>query len=318
VLLAMAGATGCAGNTSSPVAVRVGGVAIDQAAVDHLARAVTLGTPVAGALGRSSSTPRQTALDFLISADWAIEAAAERGLGVSDGAVERGVKERTQAVPNGRSEFEKEIASTGQTLGDVKLEVKAALATARLRDFLSKRVAPVTQAQIADYYKRHPQRFRIPNRRRVDLIEAIHGYGHAIALGKQLGPGKRFAEKALHELVARQAPYEEAHRENHQLIQAIFTATPGRVARPVSFNDKWVLLVVRKLVPGSIKPLSKVSAHIAERLSSERQRQAMASFLEAYRREWTAKTRCHTGFVVQNCSEYRGPLEPESSLLVGE
>ncbi len=314
-LLLLPALPGCGSDSSSPVVVRVGTVAIEKATVGHWARAIRLGSTIEGALGRSSSTPRQKVLEFLISSNWAIGAAAERGLGVSEGAVARGLGERIAAAPHGRGEFEEEISATGQTLADVKFEVKAALAAAALRESLSRSVAPVSEAQTADYYRRHLQSFRIPDRRVVDLIESIHGYAHAIALGKQLGPGTRFAKRALRELVPRQTPYEDAHRENGQLVRAIFAAFPGQVARPVSFNHAWVLLVVRKLVHGSIKALSEVQTEISERLSGERHRQALASFLAAYRREWIAKTSCEVGFVVQGCSGYRGPLAPEGNPL---
>jgi hypothetical protein len=314
-LLLAGGLCGCAGARSSPVVIHVGMATIDRATVDHWTRAIELGSAIEGVLGRSSSTPRQKALDFLISANWAIAAAAERGLGISDGAVARGLMEKIEGAPDGRSEFEKEIAATGQTLEDVRLEVRAALAASRLREHISKGVAPVTRRQVAAYYEHHLQSFRVPDRRLVDLIEAIHGYANAVALGRRLGPGERFAKRALHESVARQTSDEAAHRENHQLVHAIFTATPGRVAKPVSFNNAWVILVVRKLVPGHIRPLGKVYAEIAERLSGERRHRALTSFLEAYRREWTARTRCLPGFVVQKCSEYRGRLVPEGNLL---
>lgn len=317
-LLLAVGAAGCGGARSSPVVVRVGTVTIDRAAVDHWAKAVELGSPLEGALGRSSSTPRQEALEFLISSNWAIGAAAEHGLAVSDSAVARGLKERIDGAPNGRAEFEREAESTGQTLADVKLEVKAALALAALRELVSRSVQPVTATQVADYYRTHLQRFRIPDRRWVDLIEAIPSYAHAVALGKELGTGKRFAKRALRELVAYQTPYEAAHSENPRLVHAIFAAVPGRVARPVRFNNHWVLMVVRKLVPGSTKSLSEVRAEIVERLAKERHRLALASFVEAYGRDWTAKTRCRGGFVVQKCSEYRGRLTSEGDLLAGE
>jgi foldase protein PrsA len=92
----------------------------------------------------------------------------------------------------------------------------------------------------------------------------------------------------------------------------------GQVAAPASFNNKWVLLVVRKLIPPSMKPLSQVSAQISERLSEERHAQALASFLKAYRQEWRAKTHCKAGFIVQRCAEYRGREVPEGNPLTGE
>jgi hypothetical protein len=313
-LLLLAGTTGCGSAGPSPVVVRVGTAKIDRATVDHWTRAIALGSTVEGVTGRSSSTPRQKALEFLISADWAIGAAADHGLVVSEDAVERGLKERIEAAPNGRGEFEEEISATGQTLADVKLEVKASLASARLRESLTKRVSPVTQAQIADYYKHHLQSFRIPDRRWVDLIEEIHGYAHAVALGKRLGSEARFRKRAMRELVTRDTPYEDAHHDwKAPMLHAIFATPLGRVGGPVSFHYMWVLFVVRKRVPGSVKPLSEVSAEISERLSEERHRRALASFLETYRREWTAKTSCRAGFVVQKCSGYRGQLVSEGN-----
>jgi hypothetical protein len=318
VLLAAMGAAGCASKRSNPVVVRVGSVAIDKATVDHWTRAIELGSTVEGALGWMGSTPRKKALEFLISADWAIGAAAERGLEVTSGAIARGVEGRIAAAPHGRAEFEEEISATGQTLADVEFEVKAALAASALRRSPMQRSAPVTPAQVAAYYKRHLQSFRIPERRLVDLIEYIDGYARAVALGKRLGAGERFAKRGMRELVARQTPYEDAHRENGRMVRAIFATPPGRIGGPVIFHGKWVLLVVRRLVPGRIKPFESVRAVIAEGLSAGRQRRALTSFLDAYQHEWRAKTYCDADYIVQRCSEYRGRPVPADALLAGD
>jgi hypothetical protein len=315
-LLLAAGVAGCSSDSASPVVVRVGRLEIDRATVDHWARAITLGSPVDAAFGKSA-TPRQKALDFLIAADWAIGSAAEHGRAPSADEVAHAVDEKVAGAPNGRKEFEKEIASTGQTLADVKLEAEASLAVAALRDSLAKSVPPVTEAQIANYYARHRRSFRVPDRRSVDLIEAIPSRAKAIALGKRLGAGKRFAKRALRELVPRETPSEAAHAENAELVRTIFATPPGRVGEPARFNRKWVLIVVRKVVPARQKPLNEVREEITERLEREHRRQVLARFLEAYRREWTAKTRCATGFVVQKCSGYRGPRVPEADPLAG-
>jgi hypothetical protein len=310
VLLLAAALVSCAGAggsdaTSSEAVARVGAVVIDRATLDHWARAISLGSVVAGVPAGSSLTSRQKALEFLISANWAIGAAAEHGLVVSEGAVARGLQEKIDAVPHGRSQFGEEIAATGQTPADVKLEVKAGLASQALRAFVSEHVAPVTQTQIARYYRKHLQSFRIPDKRVTDLIEEIRHYPRAVALGRRLGPGARFAKKAMHELVPRETAFEYAHAWNGKMVRAIFATSPGRVGGPVSFHEKWVLFVVRKLVPGHIKPLGEVRAEIAQRLSEERRSQALARFFQAYRREWRAKTSCSAGFLVQKCSEYR-------------
>jgi foldase protein PrsA len=316
VVLAAATLIGCSGAASSPVAVRVGDLSIDQATVEHWAKAIGLGSAVGASLGRTAGTPRARALDFLISANWLIGEAADQGLPVSGHAVERGLKERMESVPDGRSEFEAELSSTGQTISDVKLEVKAELAAKVLHDLVSSRVPGVTsQEEVLDYYHRHIARFRIPEKRLVNLIESIDSRAKAVALGERLGSGARFAKRALHESVARESPAEAKRQNNAELVRAIFAAPRGRVAAPARFNGSWVLIVATGRVPGRTKGLQEVESEIERRLLADRRRELFAEFTKAFRTKWTARTNCRPGFVVQKCSRYRGPFKPEGDPL---
>jgi foldase protein PrsA len=307
---------GCSGETKGPVALRVGEVSISAAEVHHWAAAIRLGNTVGASLGMTAGTPRERALTFLIASNWLIGEAAEQGLPVSGAAVERALKQRMESVPNGRSEFEEELASTGQTTDDVKLEIKAQLATRALRSLVLSQMPIVTAEQgIIDYYHRHIASFRVPDKRLVDLIEGIDSRTEAVTLGRRLGPGARFAKRALHESVARQTPAEAAHAANAELVHAIFAAVPGKVAPPARFNDGWALIVVRRTVPGRTKGLKEVEVEIQKRLLVELRRKRFAEFAKDLRRRWTARTDCRPGFVVQKCSQYRGRLAPEEDPL---
>jgi len=317
VLTGCGSASSTSSSSSSEVVVHVGEAAIDRAEVDHWANAITRGNSVGTALGRTSGTPRERALEFLISSNWIIGETEERGLSISNAAVERGLREKIDALPNGRSEFQEELSSTGQTLADVKLEVKATVAVARLRAAVASRVPPITGAEVASYYSAHRQRFYLPDRRLVDLVEQIPGYAHAVALGKQLGPGSGFAKRAIRELVHRETPAEAASLPNGKLVHMIFAATPGRVAGPAIFNGQWVLAVVRKLIPAGIQPLAAVRGELSKTLAAERRQRALKRFAAAYIRKWTASTSCSPGYVVQRCSVYRGALVTEVDLLTG-
>lgn len=314
-LLIAAGISGCAGGSSSPIVVRVGDDSIDRAVVDHWASAIKLGDAVGVALGRSHGTPRAMALSFLISADWLIGEAARRGLEVSVRAIDQALKERVDSTSNGRTEFQEGLSRKGQTIADVKLEIKAMLAAAMLREALSKRFPALTHEDVAAYYSAHRGSFHNPDQRIVDLIEDIPTANAARALGERLGPGARFARRAMRESVLRQTPYDAAHRPNGKLVHAIFRATPGMLAAPVLFNDRWVLLVVRRIVPGSPRPLDDVAEDIARRLLAQRRRMTEPGFLASYRRRWTAKTSCSPGFIVQKCVQYRGQATPEQDPL---
>ena|GEM_PF-3118911 len=312
------GVAGCDGDSPSPVAVRVGDASITEQTVDHWARAIDLGDAAVGSLQQLRGTPRERALAFLITVSWLKGEAADRGLATSNATIERRLRERIESVPNGKAEFEQEMSSTGRTIADIELEIGAESAAAQLRAMLAHRARPVSDASIASYYRRNRAQFRFREIRVTDLIEGIRRTrAAAIAIGRRLGPGRRFARISLHERVARPSQFEGARRENGSLLHTIFTAVPGQIAGPARFNNAWVLVVVRKVVPGGVRPLATVRKKIAERLARRRHRLSLLAFLEAYRNKWVAKTDCSAGFVVQKCSQYRGPTMPEGDLLAG-
>jgi foldase protein PrsA len=315
---ALLAGSGCSGESQGPVAVRIGDVSIGSSAVNHWAAAIRLGNTVGASLGKHPGTPRERALAFLISANWLIGEAAEEGLAASEAAVERKLKQRMESVPGGRAEFEEELASTGQTTDDVKLEIKAELAANALRDVVLSQVPIVTPQQgIIDYYHRHIERYRVPERRIADLIESIDTRAQAVALGRRLGAGARFAKRALHESVARQTPAEAAASPyNAELVRGIFAATPGKVSSPARFNGGWVLIVVRGRVPGRTKGLKEVEVGIQNQLRAEKRRELFAEFEQHLRDTWMARTDCRPGFVVQKCSQYHGALKSEEALVL--
>jgi hypothetical protein len=299
---------------SSEVLVHIGSTAIDRAEVEHWASAIRRGNSVGTALGKTSGTPRERALEFLISSSWITGEAVEQGLSISNAAVERGLQAQTDAAPNGRSEFEEELTSTGQTLADVKLEVKAKLAAAKVRNAIEKRVPPLTTAEVGSYYTHHRQSFYLPDQRVVYLIEGIHEHARAVALARQVRPGAELTKPWFREVVYRTPEVADPGKLAHM----VFAATPGRVSGPTKFFGDWVLAVVKKLIPAGIQPLTAVREALSKSLAVGRRERALKRFAAAYVRKWTARTSCSAGYVVQKCSEYRGtPAAEETPLTTG-
>jgi hypothetical protein len=319
-LLLTAALTGCEnssralhGSASGEVVVRVGNDAISRAEVDHWASAIKRGSAVGTALGQTSGTPRQRALEFLISSSWIVREVEAQGLSISKAAIQHGLRERIDALPNGRSEFDEELSSTGQTLADAKLEARSALAVTRLRGAVAKRVPTVTDAEVRGYYVRHRQRFYLPNRRLAYLVEGTHSYAEALALARRVRPGSRLTRPWFRELVL-ETP--EA-KDRSKLVHMIFAASPGRVAGPKMFFRRWVLAVVKKLIPAGIQPLAVVRGELSKSLAVKREELTLRRFAAAYVRKWTASTSCSAGYVVQKCSEYAGALAQDNPLTHG-
>lgn len=304
----------CGGGSRGSVVVRVGDVSIDGSTVNRWAKATALSIE-GGAFVESNGSPRQHAVQFLIMAHWLIGEARDRGRTISRDTVERRVRERVDAFPNGKPEYERELSAGYQTSEDAELEIEAEVAGRIVRSFRPSNAGRATRSEVIDYYRRHASQFRAPPLRVVDLIEGLPSRGAAILLGKRLGPGERFARRAAHEHVAPETPAEAARWGNGELVHAIYAAPIGKVAGPARYADHWVLIVVRKTVPAGAVPLAQVEAKIATRLSGEHHRRAQRDFLQAYRRKWIARTSCSAGFVVWGCSQYRGSSPEETNPL---
>ena len=283
---ARGGANGASGNhSSSEVVARIGDAVVDRGTLDHWVSAVERGGSVATALGKITGTPREKALGFLISSSWIQQEARDQGLSISKDGIERALRQKIAAAPNGRAEFEEELASTGQGPADVRFEVKSALAEAQLRGAVAKDVPAVTPAAVAGYYFRHLRKFYLPDRRVAYLAEGIHSYTQARALAGQVRPGVRLALPWSRELVGRTA--EVADRRT--LAHMVFAATPGRVAGPAMIFGFWNLALVRKVIPAGIQPLAAVKSELSTTLAVQRREQALKHFAAAFARRWTAK-----------------------------
>lgn len=79
----------------------------------------------------------------------------------------------------------------------------------------------------------------------VDLIEGLASRKSAVALARRLGSGRRFERRAMRETVTRATTEEDKVAFNGHLVHAIFAAPLNKVAGPVSYAGRWVILVVR-------------------------------------------------------------------------
>jgi foldase protein PrsA len=316
-LLTVGQLTACGDAPSESVAVRIDRATIGTRLVGRWAKTIERGGEVDSSLVPAQGSARERALEFLISAAWLRGEVADRGLSVPAAEVERRLREQFDAYADRRSEFEKEIAHLGQTIDDVKLAIWAEIAVAVLRRAVSRQVRPVTRADVVSYYTGNLTRFRVPQARITDLIYGLPSRSAAAVLGKRLGPGRRFAARALNEELPLYTPSVQARKGNTQLIHAIFTAKPGTLVGPTRFGRTWVLAVVRRVIPARIKPIATVEGEIATRLSRERHRLALLGFVRAYRSKWRARTACRPGYVVQKCAQYHGPIAREGNPLAG-
>jgi hypothetical protein len=327
VALAAASVTVIAACASQPVAVRVGRTAITRAVVAHwmslIAPEHVVPDPPSYAscvarerlLAPSSSRAalerecreqyralERRALDFLIASAWVTETAAEDGLPISDGEVERQLREHPAPPP----------AEEGDR-ADQELVATTEVAEAKLRERLARGEPPVSAARIGSYYTEHRGRFLVPEKSYID-IENLKTRVRALTIKREVEAGRSasFTSGILHEVIEQPSPVKYGLAEQAARM-AILAARPDVLSGPV-FTGEYSLFEVRRIVPARYLPLGQVRDTIASQLAAEQRRLALSRFIGAWRRRWIAMTDCSPGYVVQRCRQYAGPMAPEDPL----
>jgi hypothetical protein len=304
LVLCLTGLTACGGVPGDAVVVRVGEQAITKTTVDHWIGVIERGGAFRGFRGAPPrGTPKQRALALLITSSWLTDEAARQGVAVTESVVDEALlgSERED------TKFYERLHATGQTLADVKLEIRAELAAEAIREELARRAARIAPREVAMFYRSNQRLFRSPEERIVDVIEDQPSSSAVSALVSRLGTGPRFTKAAYHKVISR-APDGERTPEQARVAAAIFAARPGIVSPPMMLDERWAAFVVRKVLPGNLRSLANVHAEVLQALYVHRQRVIAAAFDREYRRRGVTETRCRSGYVGAGCPQAIGSL----------
>lgn len=301
------------------IVARVGDRAITKAMVERWTGVIRREGAFIGLRGEPHGTPKQRALALLITSDWLIGEAARQGVAISRDELGEGVANRRHEI----SEFGKYLRDTGQTTAGVEFEVEAELAAEAIREKLSHQARRFTAAEVTSFYRHNPGLFT-SEERVTELIENLSSVASANALVDRVGSGRGFTSMAIHEGVTHSLALMRSP-EKAQIVNAIFLARPGIVSRPLLLNGSWTVFVVRKVIPGTVRPLGRVREAVGVRLRESRERALAREFDGRYAARWKARTSCRPEYVGPGCPQFAGQLgiyeDPFSSkqrALVGE
>ena len=296
--------------------VRVGRMTITSGAVQHWTIALGEGRAPSGAKARRAL--REQALDYLISSDWLLGQAEADGLSLSETRVRRQLAlQRSASFPGGEKEIEEFLKATGRTRSDLLLQARAELAAAMLRQGVASREPPIAEAQVARFYARHRQLFTTPERRTIEFTNR-KSEAAALAVKREIVAGKPLASIGTRMTIPLSPlSYSLKLGPDATLARAVHFAHLGALTGPVLTNhiDHYVF-EVKSITPARLQPLSQVRGSIVRQLAAASKREALAAFVEAWRRRWTARTSCSPGYVVQKCLQFSGTRKPESLELL--
>jgi foldase protein PrsA len=260
---------------------------------------------------------QQQVLGFLISSNWVIGEASSLGVKVTDKEVEAQFEKIKKQQFSKSGEFEKFLASSGQTVSDLLLRVKLNMLSQKIQQKVSKsKTKPVTQAQISKYYNENKQRFGQPEKRDINLI-LTKTQAQAEKAKQEVQSGKAFAS------VAKSVSIDPSSKTNGGLLSgvvrgqeekaldtAIFAAKKGVLSGPVKTPFGYYVFEVKTIHAAAQQQLAQAQASIKQQLTAQQQQAALSTFVKAFQKKWTAKTDCRAGYVVQDCKQYKAPKTP--------
>jgi foldase protein PrsA len=256
---------------------------------------------------------KQEVLSFLLSSQWVIGEASDLGVHVSDSEVKKRFEQiKTQQFPKA-AEFEKFLASSGQTASDLLLRVKLNLLSSKIQQKIIKSKGNVSQAQVAKYYKENPQRFGTPEKRSLKII-LTKNEAEAAKAKREIESGKNFSS------VAKSASIDPTTKANGGVLvgvvkgqeaapldAAIFSAKPNVLVGPVKTAFGYYIFEVTGATPGNQQSLVQAQASIKQQLTATQQQAALTSFVKEFKKKWTGRTDCRTGYLVMDCKQYKAP-----------
>lgn len=256
---------------------------------------------------------QQEVLGFLISSEWVLGEAESLGVKASDSEVKKRfsqIKEQQFPKP---AEFEKFLASSGQTVSDLLLRVKLNLLSSKIQQKIVKSKANVSQAQISKYYNEHKSRFETPEKRSVNII-LTKTQAAASKAKAEVSSGKSFSSVAksvsidpISKASGGLLPEVVKGQEEQALSNAIFAAKPNVLSGPVQTPFGFYIFEVKSVTPGSVQSLAQAQSSVRSQLVATQQQGALSSFVKNFKKKWMAKTECRADFMVMDCKGYKAP-----------
>ncbi len=262
---------------------------------------------------------QQEVLGFLISSSWVLGEANSLGVKATDKEVKKQFEKiKSQQFPKA-AEFQKFLSTSGQTVSDLLLRVKLNLLSSKIQQKIVKEKAKVTHDQIAKYYKNNPKRFGVAEKRNLLLI-LTKTEDQAKKAKAEIESGKSFESVAKRVSIdptsksnGGKLPGVVKGQEEKALDTAVFAAKKNVLTGPVKTPFGYYIFEVQTITPGSQQTLKQAEASIKAQLTATQQQSALSKFVKEFKKKWTGKTECRTGYVVADCKSYKAPKTTSTS-----
>jgi foldase protein PrsA len=264
---------------------------------------------------------RDQVLQFLVSSQWIINESADQGVKVTDAEVNKQFQQtKKQSFPK-EKDFQKYLANSGMSVQDLLFRVRGNLLSDKLRTKITKGKDKVTDAQVADYYKKNKARFASPERRDLRVV-LTKDKAKADAARAAIAGGQSFAAVAKRFSIDQSSKSQGGKllgiakgQQEKALDNALFAAKKGVLTGPVKTQFGYYVFKVQKITPASQQTQTQAAATIKQLLVQQNQQKALDDFVKNFQKKWKDKTNCREGFIIQSCKNAPKPKTAATSTV---
>jgi foldase protein PrsA len=261
----------------------------------------------------------QQTMSTLVQTAWIENEAEEQGVTVSDADVDKQLKTtKRQSFPTEKA-YRQFLTQSGMTQEDVLSRLRTQLLAQKLTRKIQDSAAPVTDADVAAYYKENKAQFALPERRDLELIltkseakaneakSAVQGGMSWSAAAKKYStdPASKATGGVLRGVAEGQ--------QDRALDKAAFAADKGELVGPIKGQFGWYIVRVKVIAPPKQSTLAESKGQIKPLLTQQAQQAKMQSFSQDFSKRWTEATTCRKGYVVPLCSNAPKPKTTSSA-----
>jgi foldase protein PrsA len=250
---------------------------------------------------------KEQVMQFLISAEWIQQEAEARDIEVTEEEVRKQFDDqKNQSFPNDK-QYQQFLESSGQTEEDLLFRVELDVLSNKVREEIIADTDEISDEDIETYYEENEERFAQPERRDLNVV-LTRNEARANEARSALESGQSFAsvakEFSIDEASKAQGGKLPAVAEGQQekaFDDAIFAAEQGELTGPVKTQFGWYVFEVTKVTPASQQTLDDARETIRSLLRSEREQEALDSFIKDFQEKYREETQCADDYVVDDC-----------------
>jgi foldase protein PrsA len=260
----------------------------------------------------------KAAIGELLNTAWIFGEGEELGIKITPKEVETElakVKKESFKTEKAFQEFLKESDFTEE---DVNKRIELQILSTKIQEKITKEAPPVSEAEIKAYYeaekaaqytKKPTRDVRVivnENKKEVEAAQKLLEADNSEASWKKVT--KKYSPTTESNAGLQKEISEELLTE--PLKKDIFSSATGELVGPVKQEKNYLLLEVVKLHPEKVQPLSEVQSTISTTLSQEKEQKYFSTWVSGFQSKWTSRSQCASGFVIEQCGNYKGSGHP--------